>query len=314
MFLSNITIAAKQVLILYILVAVGAIADKTRLFTEKTAKACTDILFYVITFSVIVQSFLSMDNTAENTRGLFTAVGCGLLMHLMASCIAFPFFRRGDRAKNAVFNYGAVFGNCGYMALPLANAVLGKEGVFFCSAVIVSFQISSFTYGVYLMSSDAQGKRSFDWKKIVLNPGVLAVIAGLPLYFLRVHLPEVLSQPLGYLASMNTPLAMLIFGTYLANTKFRSMFRETKILLVALCKLILVPLVMLGLYYLFGIRGTLLSALILSASAPSANNTVLFAAKYDKDTGLAAQTVSAVSLLSIVTMPTMIALAMSVPG
>lgn len=314
MFLSNIAIAAKQVLILYILVAVGAVADKTHLFTEKTAKACTDLLFYVITFSVIVQSFLSMDSTPENTRGLLTAVGCGLLMHFTAALIAFPFFRRGDRARNAVFNYGAVFGNCGYMALPLANAVLGKEGVFFCSAVIVSFQISAFTYGVYLMSGDGDEKRSFDWKKIILNPGVLAVIAGLPLYFLRVQLPEVLSQPLGYLASMNTPLAMLIFGTYLANTNFRSMFRETKILFVALCKLILSPLAMLGIYCLFGIRGTLLSALILSASAPSANNTVLFAAKYDKDTGLAAQTVSAVSLLSIVTMPTMIALAMSVPA
>ena len=306
MFLSNIAIAAKQVLILYILVAVGAVADKTHLFTEKTAKACTDLLFYVITFSVIVQSFLSMDSTPENTRGLLTAVGCGMLMHFTAALIAFPFFRRGDRAKNAVFNYGAVFGNCGYMALPLANAVLGQEGVFFCSAVIVSFQISSFTYGVYLMSGDGQEKRSFDWKKIILNPGVLAVFAGLPLYFLRIHLPEVLSQPLGYLASMNTPLAMLIFGTYLANTKFRSMFRETKILFVALCKLILVPLAMLGIYYLFGIRGTLLSALILSASAPSANNTVLFAAKYNKDTG--------VSLVSIVTMPTMIALAMSIPA
>lgn len=314
MFFSNIAITAKQVLILYILVAVGAVADKTRLFTEKTAKACTDILFYVITFSVIVQSFLSMDNTAENTRGLLTAVGCGMLMHFTAALIAFPFFRMGDRARNAVFNYGAVFGNCGYMALPLANAVLGREGVFFCSAVIVSFQISSFTYGVYLMSAGNGQKRTFDWKKIILNPGVLAVIAGLPLYFLRVQLPEVFSQPLGYLASMNTPLAMLIFGTYLANTNFRSMFREAKILFVALCKLILLPLVMLGIYYLFGIRGTLLSALILSASAPSANNTVLFSAKYDKDTGLAAQTVSAVSLLSIVTMPTMIALAMSVPA
>ena len=254
-----------------------------------------------------------MENTAEHTRSLLISVGCGMLMHFTAACIAFPFFRRGDRDKNAVFNYASVFGNCGYMALPLANAVLGQEGVFFCSAVIVAFQICSFTYGVYLMSASAGEKRSFDWKKIVLNPGVIAVIVGLPLYFLRVQMPSVVAQPLGYLASMNTPLAMLIFGTYLANTKFRTMFREKKILVTALCKLILLPLILLGVYILFGIRGTLLSALILSASAPSANNTVLFSAKYNKDTGLAAQTVSAVSLISILTMPTMIALAMSVP-
>lgn len=313
MFLQNISITARQVLILYLLVAVGAIADKTKLFTEKTAKACTDLLFYVITFCVIVRAFCSMDSTPEHTKSLLISVGCGMLMHLVAALTAFPFFRRGDADRNAVLNYASVFGNCGYMALPLANAVLGQEGVFFCSAVIVAFQICSFTYGVYLMSGKGQGKRSFDWKKIILNPGVIAVVFGLPLYFLHVQLPSVVSQPLEYLASMNTPLAMLIFGTYLANTKFSSMFREKKILFVALVKLILLPLILLGVYYLFGIRGALLSALILSASAPSANNTVLFSAKYDKDTGLAAQTVSAVSLLSIVTMPTMIALAMSIP-
>ena len=314
MFLINMMIAAKQVVILYILVAVGAAADKTHLFTEKTAKACTDLLFYIITFCVIVQSFLSMDNTPDNTKNLFIAIGCGILMHLVGALITFPMYLRGDKAKNAVFHYASVFGNCGYMGLPLANAVLGTEGVFFCSGVVVAFQICCFTYGVYLMSGDGSGKGTFDWKKIILNPGVIAVIVGLPLYFLRIQVPDILMQPVDYIAAMNTPLAMLIFGTYLGNTNFRSLFREKRILLVALSKLILLPLVLLGMYLLFGIRGTLLSTLVLCASAPSANNTVMFSAKYDKDTGLAAQTVSAVSFLAIVTMPAMIALAMTVPA
>ncbi|MDD6061464.1 MAG: AEC family transporter [Oscillospiraceae bacterium] len=314
MFLSNMMIAAKQVVILYLLVAVGAVCDKVHLFTEKTAKACTDLLFYVITFCVIVQSFLTMDNTASNTKNLLIAIGCGMLMHLVAALISVPLFRKGDKARNAVFRYAAVFGNCGYMGLPLTNAVLGTQGVFFCSAVIVAFQVCAFTYGIYVMTADQEGKGAFDWKKILLNPGVIAVIVGLPLYFSNLQLPTVLLQPVQYLSDMNTPLAMLIFGTYLAHADFRTMLREKKIALVALCKLILLPLILLGFYILFGIRGTLLATLVLTASAPSANNTVMFAAKYDKDTGLAAQTVSAVSLISIVTMPAMIALAMSFPG
>ena len=314
MFLSNMMIAAKQVVILYLLVAVGAVCDKVHLFTEKTAKACTDLLFYVITFCVIVQSFLTMDNTASNTKNLLIAIGCGMLMHLVAALISVPLFRRGDKARNAVFRYAAVFGNCGYMGLPLTNAVLGTQGVFFCSAVIVAFQVCAFTYGIYVMTADQEGKGAFDWKMILLNPGVIAVIVGLPLYFSNLQLPTVLLQPVQYLSDMNTPLAMLIFGTYLAHADFRTMLREKKIALVALCKLILLPLILLGFYILFGIRGTLLATLVLTASAPSANNTVMFAAKYDKDTGLAAQTVSAVSLISIVTMPAMIALAMSFPG
>ncbi len=314
MFLQNMLIASKQVAILYILVAVGAIADRTKLYTEKTAKACTDLLFYIITPAVIIVSFLDIEYSPEMTKKLFVAIGCGMLMHLFVSIVSLPFFRKGDGNRNCIFKYACIFGNCGYMALPLANEVLGSEGVFFCSAVIVSFQICAFTYGVYIMSGDKNGggkRAKFNPKNIVLNAGVIAVIIGLPLYLFQVPVPQLILKPVEYLASMNTPLAMLIFGTYIANTNFKTIFKEKRIFAVAAFKLIFMPLAMVVLYRLMGIGGTLLSALVLSSSAPTANNTVMFAAKYDKDTGLAAQTVAMVSLISIITMPAMIALAMS---
>ncbi|MCL2508332.1 MAG: AEC family transporter [Oscillospiraceae bacterium] len=313
MFVQNMLLASRQVLILYILVAAGAIADKTKIFTEKTAKACTNLLFYIITPCVILRSFLEIEYSDKATKNLLAAVGCGLLLHLTASLISLPFFRRGDGNRNCVFKYASVHGNCGYMALPLANAVLGPQGVFYCSAVIISFQICAFTYGVTLMSGDKSAgaeKARFELKRILLNPGVLSVVTSLPLYLLHVSMPSAVMEPVRYIASMNTPLAMLIFGTYIANTKWGTMFKEKKILGVAALKLIALPLLMLGMYRLFGLSGTLLSSLVLSSSSPPANNTVMFAAKYGKDTGLAAQVVTAVSLISIVTMPAMIALSM----
>ena len=315
MFLENMLISAKQVAILYIIVAVGAIADKTGLFTEKTAKLCTNLLFYIITPAVIIKSFLEIEYSKETAIGLFQAIGCGLLFHLVAALISLPFFRKGDKNRNSVFKYACVHGNCGYMALPLANAVIGAKGVFFCSAIIVSFQICSFTYGVFLMSGDKNEKGSsgsFEWKKIILNPGVLSVFVGLPLFLMKVKMPEVVFSPISYIASMNSPLAMLIFGTYMANTDFRRLFKEKNILLVALLKLICLPVIMLLIYKgAFGISGTLLASLVLSSSAPPANNTVVFASKYDKDTSLASLTVSSVSLLSIITMPALIAYALT---
>ena len=49
MFLDNFIIAARQVGILYVMVLVGVVCDRIGLFTEKTGKACTDLLFYIIT-------------------------------------------------------------------------------------------------------------------------------------------------------------------------------------------------------------------------------------------------------------------------
>ncbi len=309
-------LAAKQVAILYIIVAVGVFTDKIHLYTEKTAKACTGLLFYVITPAVIVTSFLEIEYDPTRTKKLFIAIGCGLLMHLIASLLSIPCFNKGDKNKNSVFKYAAVHGNCGYMSLPLVNAMFGAEGVFYLSAAIItSFQICSFTYGVYLMSGDknsGKGKTEFDFKKIILNPGVLSVLVGLPLYLLRVPTPEIITKPLGFIAGMNTPLAMLMFGTYIANTNFKTILSEKKILGVGFLKLIILPAIMLGVCKLMGLSGVLASTLILASSAPSANNTVMFAAQYDKDTGLAAQTVAAVSFASIVTMPAMTAIAMGI--
>jgi predicted permease len=147
------SIAAEQVAILYIIVAVGVLADKTNLFPEKTARLCTNLLFFIITPAVIVHSFLQIEYDAETAKSLFIAIGCGLLLHLVASVINIPFFRKGDRDKGSVLKFACVYGNCGYMALPLAYAVLGPEGVFYCSAVIMAFQMFVFTHGVYIMSA-----------------------------------------------------------------------------------------------------------------------------------------------------------------
>lgn len=304
MFFENVKIAAQQVGILYIIVLVGVISDKIGLFTEKTAKACTDLLFYIITPCVIIRSFLTQEFTKETGIKLLIAVGCGFLMHFVAILLNTPLYRKGDKDKNIIFRYSSIYGNVGYMTLPLTEAILGTEGVFYCSAVVMAFNVVSFTHGVYIMNSDG-GK--FNLNKLVLNPGVISVLIGLPLFLLKVQLPEIIDQPVSYIASMQTPVAMLIFGTFLAHTKLNDILKHKQILLVTLMKLIVLPAVMIGIYKLFGLSGTLLVALTISSCAPTANNTVMFAAKYDKDTSLAAQVVATVSFISVVTMPLIIA-------
>ncbi len=308
MFLENLAIAAKQVGILYILVAVGFICDKVGLFKEKTARMSNDLLFYIITPAVIITAFLSMDNTAENLKKLLMAFGFGVALQIIGALIAMPFFRDKSKADNCIFKFASNYGNVGYMALPLANAVLGAEGVFYCSVVVMVFNIFSFTHGIRVMTGDSK----FDWKKLILNPGTIAVLIGLPLFLLGIKLPEIIQTPVDYLASLNTPLAMIFFGTYLANTDLKTVFSDKRIYLTALIKLIILPLCMLGLFKLFGVTGALVPAIILSSSAPSANNTVMFAAKYDKDAPCASKVVAIVSFISIITMPVMIALGQQV--
>lgn len=305
LFLQNMGTAAIQVFILYIIVAAGFTADKLRVFTEKTARASNDLLFYIVTPCVIINSFLTTTFSKATASGFAVAIFCSVVAHAAGIFLAAPLFNKKD--NSAVFKFACVYGNLGYMALPLANAVLGETGVFYCSGGVIVFNTLAFTHGIWLMNKGNKDVK-FNIKSLVLNPGVISVAIGLPLFLFSVKLPSVIQQPISFIAGMNTPLAMLFFGTYLANTDLKTMFRVKEQYLIMLVRLIGVPVIIMGVCKILSLNETLTTACMISAAAPSANNTVMFSAKYGKDTALVSKIVALNSFVSIITLPVMIAL------
>ncbi len=305
MFFANMLTAAQQVFVLFLIVAVGFTADRLKVFTQETAKKSNDLLFYIITPAVIIQSFMNMEFSVDTASSFGIAFLCMSGTLIVGIFLAIPFFKKSD--NKTVFKYAVSYGNMGYMALPLCQALLGSEGVFYCSAGVVAFNILCFTHGIWLMTRDNEGS-SFKLKTLIFNPGVISVLIGLPFFIFDIDLPDIFTSAVGHISNLNTPVAMIFFGTYMANTDLKKMFKVKENYLVALLKLIVMPLMMFGVFKLVGISGVMLTACMISASVPSANNTAMFAAKYGKDTGVASQVVAFDSFLSVITIPIMIAL------
>jgi len=322
LFFANALVALKQVAMLYIIAGLGFAAERLRWFPEATARLCTKLLLYTVTPCVVVNSFLNIEYSAQAVRGLLISLLCGALLHVTGMLLSEPFFRGRKQAQTeSVLHFASVYGNCGYMGLPLAQAMVGPQGVFYCSVVILTFQVCSFTHGTYVMSGgvpfrkqetgDRDPSVKFQWKNLVLNAGVLSVAVGLPIFLLQIPVPALIKTPLASVAAMNSPLAMLMFGAYLSRTKIQGLLRSKKIFATMCIKLFAVPAVVMSALLLMRAEPALLNAMLISAAAPPANNTVVFAARHGRDTGYAAQVVSLLSLMSIVTMPLMIALGLS---
>ena len=307
MFIQNMSMAAQQVAVLYLIVAVGFIADRLGVFKQTTAKKSNDLLFYVITPVVIVQSFMNMEYNRETISSFLIAFVCMFSTLTVGILIVIPFFRK-DGENASIYKYGVSYGNMGYMALPLCQSLLGSEGVFYCSAGVVAFNILSFVHGIWLMKKGTDSDEGFKIKSIILNPGVLSVAVGLPLFIFGVDLPEVVNGAVTHIANLNTPLAMIFLGTYIANADLKKMFTQKQNYMVSFLKLLVLPTIMFCLFKLLGITGTLITTCMISASVPCATNTVMFSAKYGKDTGVASTVVAFCSLLSVLTIPVMIAL------
>ena len=308
-FISNLSTVAFQVGVLYLIASVGFAADKTKIFVQADGKRLVDLLFNLILPITIINTFLKMERTQEHIRGLVFALFLALLTHVFAIGVASLAFRKSDVMKRGIYHYAITFSNAAFLALPLAESVVGKEGVFYSSCYVAVFNVFAFTYGIYEISGH---KAKINLKNLILNPGSMSVIIGVPLFLLQINPPEIISNTMERIAACNSPMAMIVFGTFFANCNFKNIFAKKEVYLVSFLRLILIPVAMLFIFRLFGINSEMRTALTISAAAPVATNTAMYAAKYDNDTALPSEIVGQTSVFSIITMPIIVAIALMV--
>ena len=82
--------------------------------------------------------------------------------------------------------------------------------------------------------------------------------------------------------------------------------------ILMLLRLLVCPSIILGIMYALGIRGNLLVACAVSASAPVAASSTMFTIKFGGNSELSAETVAVSTLLSIITMTLIVGCAFAI--
>ncbi len=294
-----------QVIILFLLMMLGVVLTKVKILTENGVKSMTDLVLYTVTPCVIIRSFVRPFDKAL-LKDLLISFAIGFAVHICFILLSRLLLHSKNINRQRVLQFGVIFSNCGYMSLPLQQAILGDEGVFYAASFIAVFNVFVWSYGITLVSGD---KTHLTPKKILINPGLIAVSIGLVIFLLSVPVPEILSKPISFMAELNTPVPMLIIGYHLTKSNLFKSLKDLNCLFAIAIKLILFPLLALGGLYVCGIRGLLLVSTVISCAAPTAANTTMFAAKFSSDTPLSVNMVSLSTLISLISIPLIVTLA-----
>lgn len=308
--LENFLTVAQNVLSLFILIGVGFCCQKFKLLNDAAVKACANLVLYIATPCVIIKSCVREFDSSLLTGFLImiivAAVNFGILILIARLC-----FRDKDEGRRRVLRFATVFSNAGYMGIPLQQAILGDEGVFYCAAYIIMHNVVMWTYGVVCMSDD---KRNLSGKKLILNPGIIGVVIGMVLFLLSVPVPTLVIDAVGHMASLNTPIPMIIVGYYMAQTDILGALKDKKSYLCIFIRLIGIPLLALGGLLLVGVRGAVLTSCMICICAPVATATTMFSTRYERDTLLSVNLVSISTLFAVATMPVIVAFAQYLGG
>lgn len=305
----GITETLTALLKLFIMILPGVIAKKTGVITTEHTEGMSSFITH-ITYPCLVISSMQMEfsmkvlNNCKYVVLIFMGV---ILISLLLSRIIVKLVKL-PKAQVGVLAFMLVFGNTGFVGLPVLNGLFGQEAVFYGALCDSSYDIFMFTLGIQLIASSGQTTGLKRTKKEILksifNPCLIGVLIGLSLYVLRITLPPILSEPVHTIGAVTSPLAMFVVGTHLANLQFKELLTHKYSYLICFMKLLVSPAIAFALvYFILGTGSLLASVLVMQASMPVAMCSVIFAQQFKGDIAFTTKGTLLSTLLCIFTIP-----------
>ncbi|ASK26877.1 AEC family transporter [Neisseria chenwenguii] len=292
---------------LTLIVLMGFALVKFKLLKSEQSYPLSVIALYLISPSVMIHAFQT-DYSPEIADGLWLSVKLAVVFHILLILL-------GKLSKklfklDPLEQAATVYTNSGNLIIPLVMSVFGKEWVIYTSGFIIVQMFLFWTHLRILIS----GSGNLSWKTIVTNVNILAMLVGVALFVFQIKLPVALDGALSTVGGMIGPVAMLVAGMLIAALPLEAVVMSKRLYLVALLRLIVIPLFLLVFVKLSGIASqgghsntvTLIS--FLATVSPAAATVTQMAVVYGQNAQKASAIYGITTLLCVLTMPLMILL------
>ena len=294
-----------SVLIFILLAVPGYISRRYKFVSTTQIDGFAFILVNILWPAMIIDSMTSVTISKNLIHmGIYTAI-ISTIVYTMSLIIALTYvkIRKLPNALGAIFIFAIAFNNTGFIGMPFIKEVLGNEALFIASIIELVNDIFIFSIGLMLFQSSFSNKRKINMKSF-LSPGFISVIVGLLIFSLHIHIPTLITKPIGYLSNATTAMAMFLVGAQLGETSLKELYKERKAYEINFFRLLIIPLLLFAFLFFTSKQWTLAnSVLVLMFATPVATCTAIFARQYKCDYHFATKCVMLSTFYSAITLP-----------
>ncbi len=292
-------IILRQSFIMLILMLVGVICGKTKIISSAGNRELSKFVLQIVNPVVIFMSYQT-ELRPELVKNLLICFGLSAGAFLVMIAAVYLLIPRKEGRETEIERFSAIYSNCAFMGIPLARAMFGMEGVFYLTAFITVFNLVVWTHGIVLLTGQRDMKSIV---KVFYSPTIISIVLGLIAFFTRFSLPKLPAEALGYVADLNTPLAMIVSGVSMAETSIIGMLKKPGVYRTCLIRLVILPVILaLGLSFLPVSEKVVLVVLVAAASPPAAMCT-LQCLRFGKNYLYSSEIFTAGTILSIISLP-----------
>ena len=288
-----------KIISIFIIMAVGIICYKLDIIDNHAKDKLSQLSTWIVCPMLIFMSFqMAYDGELLKKMGIVFVLA--ILSFVVSIILANIFLKEKEGYDLAVERFGVIFKNCGFIGIPLGNALFGNIGVIYATLFVATFHIFCWTYGISILD-----KGKFQLKKII-NPCLIAVCLGILCFIFQIKLPSNIGYALSSISDMNTPLAMLISGVVMAQLDLKATLKKLakgRLLFVILLRGLISPAVFAFMLRFMPIDEQMRIVSAMTAACPTGAFTITLSILYGRDDHYGTEILCMSTLLSIVTIP-----------
>ena len=196
---------------------------------------------------------------------------------------------------------GASYVNANNIGLPVAIYVLGSAHFVAPVLLLQLLVFAPIVLGILDVATSGRASLRAILTQPFRNPMILASLSGLLVAVFRIPIPDAVYAPLEILGGAGIPMVLLAFGMSLHGERvLRPGSGRKQVALAAVLKVAVMPVVAWALgRFAFGLGPVELFAVVTVAALPTAQNVFNFAARYERGTVVARDTVLVTTIAAI---------------
>lgn len=297
-----------KMLIFVVLMVIGYVCARTKFAGREFTRDASKMVINVFMSATIINSVLVADIRLDSRElgivmlALCLAVGVCWIMGAL-SC---RLLRLGER--EALFELLVAVMNNMFIALPVVETLFGSQAVFYCSLSCIPFNVLLYTVGVYRLRGPGSGG-GINLRDIFSVP-LLATMAALLIFLLHPPVPAAAKELAGTMAAATMPLSMIVIGSSLGSVSLLDAFKNWKLYILAVVRLVICPLLVWLLLGLVTEDMVLRVTSTIIAASPSGVVVSVLAIQYDKDAVFSSEGVLLTTVFSMLSIPAVVYLIM----
>ena len=279
----SLEIVFAQMIVIVILVCVGIGLYKRKYIDETMSEKLSAIVVDVCNPVLCLSCGLEAKGAAGHKEIAFAFMAAFLVYaFLLVSGFFVPKICGISRENQKYYNMMMVYGNIGFIGIPVAKAVLPPEAMIYVIILNIMYSVIFYTHGIWLMGA----KKEAHFR---LQPGLVCSVLTIIIFWFELSFPDIVTQSITYIGNATTFLSMTLLGCSFAAVSSKVFKDNWKTYLFIILKMLAIPVVLGYLLSILKVNEHMVQAFVLLVAMPAGNMPLMLAKQVGEDTEVLTQ-------------------------